>query len=89
MESIDANPHNRSTTAEAKCSSDMNLPERQPLTLSQISTSQLRVLAAFSGLESADAERPALLTSLTHELSREAKQQWLVKDAEVDFNTCT
>lgn len=87
MESIVSSPHNRSTTAETQCS-NMKLPERRPLTLSQISTSQLRVLAAFSGLESADAERPALLTSLTHELSREAKQQWLVKDAEVDFDTC-
>ncbi len=63
----------------------MKLPEQQPLVLSQVSTPQLRVLAAFSGLEAADADRPALLASLSRELSKEAKQQWVIKDAEVSL----
>ena len=65
------------------CSNCMKLPEKQPLTLSQVPTPQLRSLAAFSDLNSADADRPALLKSLTSELSREAKQQWVIQDAEV------
>ena len=65
----------------------MRLPEKQPLTLSQVPTSQLRHLAASSGLDSADADRPALLKYLNTELSKEAKQQWVIQDAEVSTDT--
>ena len=80
---------NRAAVAEcsdSECSNSMRLPEKQPLTLSQVPTPQLRSLAAFSDPNCADADRPALLKSLTSELSREAKQQWVIRDAEVSID---
>lgn len=61
----------------------IKLPEPAPLNLPQLSTPQLRVLAAHLGLESADASRPVVLKSLRSALSRVGKQQWVVQNAEV------
>ncbi len=72
---------------DPQCRTSMRLPEKQPLTLSQVPTSQLRRLAAASGLDAADADRPALLKCLNSELSKEAKQQWAIQDAEVSTDT--
>ncbi len=72
---------------DPQCRTSMRLPEKQPLTLSQVPTSQLRHLAASSGLDSVDADRPALLKCLNTELSKEAKQQWVIQDAEVSTYT--
>ena len=71
----------RSTNSSNDC--NMKLPEQGSLSLPQLSTPQLRVLAAYSGLQSADAPRPALLGSLRGALSKEGKQQWIVQNAEV------
>lgn len=60
----------------------LKLPEQAALSLAQLSTPQLRVLAAYSGLQSADAPRPVLLGSLGGALSTEGKQQWVVQNAE-------
>jgi hypothetical protein len=72
---------------DSECRTSMRLPEKQPLTLSQVLTSQLRHLAASSGLDSVNADRPALLKCLNTELSKEAKQQWVIQDAEVSTDT--
>ena len=72
---------------DSQCRTSTRLPEKQPLTLSQVPTSQLRHLAASSGLNSVDADRPALLKCLNTELSKEAKQQWVIQDAEVSTDT--
>lgn len=63
----------------------LKLPEQAALSLAQLSTPQLRVLAAYSGLQSADAPRPVLLGSLGGALSTEGKQQWVVQNAEVSL----
>ncbi|DBB17399.1 TPA: hypothetical protein ACH3X3_014431 [Trebouxia sp. C0006] len=67
---------------DPQCRTSMRLPEKQPLTLSQVPTSHLRHLAAASGLDSVGADRPALLKCLNTELSNEVKQQWVIQDAE-------
>ena len=74
-----------STSSNSDCI--LKLPEQAPLSLPQLSTPQLRALAAYSGLQSADAPRPALLGSLKSELSREGKQQWVVRNAEVSHQS--
>lgn len=61
----------------------IKLPEPEPLSLPQLSTPQLRVLAAHVGLQSADASRPVMLGSLRSALSGVGKQQWVVQNAEV------
>ena len=65
----------------------MKLPEQQSLSLTQLSTPQLRTLAAFSGLEAVDAVRPTLLGALRDALSAEGKQQWIVQNAQVSLPT--
>lgn len=69
------------TSSNIDCT--LKLPEQAFLSLPQLSTPQLRVLAAHSGLDSADAPRPTLLGSLSGALSTEGKQQWVVQNAEV------
>ena len=71
------------STSGAPKDCSMKLPAQQSLTLAQVPTAQLRTLAAFAGLDSVDAVRPALLGSLRHALSKEGKQQWVVHDAQV------
>ncbi|KAL3143280.1 hypothetical protein ABBQ38_002123 [Trebouxia sp. C0009 RCD-2024] len=68
------------TSSNIDCT--LKLPEQAFLSLPQLSTPQLRVLAAHSGLDSADAPRPTLLGSLSGALSTEGKQQWVVQNAE-------
>lgn len=72
---------------DPQCRTSMRLPEKQPLTLSQVPTSHLRHLAAASGLDSVGADRPALLKCLNTELSNEVKQQWVIQDAEVSTDS--
>ena len=74
-----------STSSSTDCT--MKLPEQASMSLPQLSTPQLRALAAHSGLQSADMPRPALLGDLRNELSRGGKQQWVVQNAEVSHSS--
>lgn len=80
-------PSNGGCTTSGHSDCIMKLPEQASLSLPQLSTPQLRALAANSGLQSADAPRPDLLGSLMSELSREGKQQWVVQNAEVSHGS--
>ena len=80
-------PSNSGCSTSGSNDCNIKLPEQASLSLPQLSTPQLRVLAAYSGLQSADAPRPVLLESLRSALSRKGKQQWVVQNAEVSCHS--